>query len=186
MSKAFDFPVSKRLVFMTALSLPVTVNLVPAPALTTEIVGFVEKGGSYSIISVPGSVNTEPISINNSGAIAGTYVIGSSIAGFEYSHGIYTEIYVPGSVPINILSFYEGSTIPVAINSGGAITGYYSAGHVPNSSANEIFGFVYSAGTYTTIEFPGSVYTVPTGINNAGVVTGYYGPTGVGPHCSVS
>ncbi len=41
-------------------------------------------------------------------------------------------------------------------------------------STNGNLGFVYSRGSYTTIDFPGTTYTIPTGINNAGEVTGIY------------
>jgi hypothetical protein len=39
---------------------------------------------------------------------------------------------------------------------------------------DKTFGFVYSGGTYSTINVPGSLDTFATGINASGEVTGYY------------
>jgi probable HAF family extracellular repeat protein len=57
-------------------------------------------------------------------------------------------------------------TIPEAVNDHGAIVGYYL-----DTQYGNYHGFLYSGGTYTTIDDPAGT-TFPEGINNAGVITG--------------
>jgi uncharacterized membrane protein len=49
-------------------------------------------------------------------------------------------------------------------------------------TSNSSYGFLYSGGTYTTLDVPGSTYTVAEDINNNGQIAGYYflGPGGSG------
>jgi hypothetical protein len=60
-------------------------------------------------------------------------------------------------------------TNATAINVTGEVAGDYEKG--PD---DRTFGFVYSDGTYSTINIPGSLDTFVTGINASGDVTGYY------------
>src|SRR6202142_8277 len=70
-----------------------------------------------------------------------------------------TTFDVPGS----------NGTRPMAINRGGAVTGYY----VANGNTN--LGFVRAAdGTITTFEVSGSLQFVPIAINDKGTTTGWY------------
>ena len=46
-------------------------------------------------------------------------------------------------------------------------------GFFQNSNGQE-YGFLDSGGTYTTIQFPGSIETVPTAINAKGQIIGTY------------
>ncbi|MGD0932611.1 MAG: hypothetical protein ABR902_18340, partial [Candidatus Korobacteraceae bacterium] len=57
-------------------------------------------------------------------------------------------------------------TIPEAVNDHGAVVGYYL-----DTQYGNYHGFLYSGGTYTTIDDPAGT-TFPEGINNAGVITG--------------
>ena len=59
-------------------------------------------------------------------------------------------------------------TIPEAVNDHGAVVGYYL-----DTQYGSYHGFLYSGGTYTTIDDPAGT-TYPEGINNAGVITGVY------------
>ena len=75
------------------------------------------------------------------------------------AQSIFTTFDVPGSV----------QTIPISINSKGAVIGLYTdqnfVGH----------GFLRSpGGIFTTIDPPGSVFTVAQSINSAGAITGAY------------
>jgi len=75
------------------------------------------------------------------------------------AQSIFTTFDVPGSV----------QTIPISINSKGAVIGLYTdqnfVGH----------GFLRSpGGIFTTIDPPGSVFTVAQSINSAGAITGLY------------
>ena len=57
-------------------------------------------------------------------------------------------------------------TIPEAVNDNGAVVGYYL-----DTQYGNYHGFLYSGGTYTTIDDPEGT-TFCEGINNAGVITG--------------
>ena len=63
---------------------------------------------------------------------------------------------------------YPGAylTIPEAVNDNGAVVGYYL-----DTQYGNYHGFLYSGGTYTTIDDPAGT-TFAEGINNAGVITG--------------
>ncbi len=63
---------------------------------------------------------------------------------------------------------YPGAyqTIPEAVNDSGAVVGYYL-----DTQYGNYHGFLYSGGTYTTIDDPAGA-TFPEGINNGGVISG--------------
>jgi probable HAF family extracellular repeat protein len=121
--------------------------------------GFLYSGGVYTPISVSGSYETDPISINDSGEIVGNYETGTGASvGFLYVDGVYTAIDFPGSI----------STQLTGINNLGQIVGFYK------DADNNVNGLLYSDGTYTTIDFPGASSTVPTAINDLSNIVGYY------------
>ena len=59
-------------------------------------------------------------------------------------------------------------TKALSINDQGQIVGLYQ------DASNVIHGFLYSGGTYTTLDPAGSAGTLANGINNAGQVVGFY------------
>jgi hypothetical protein len=118
-------------------------------------VGFVDVGGTYTIVNPPGSTSTEATSINDSGAVTGYYYNGSTNVGFVYAGGTYTIVNPPGST----------YTVATSINDSGAVTGYYYNG-------STYVGFVDVGGTYTTFNPPGSTFTLAYSINDSGAVTG--------------
>lgn len=122
---------------------------------------FLYYNGTYQTISVPGSsVQTQVLAINNLGQVAGNYVNFIGVihsTGFVYDGVSYTTIEMPGS----------SATFVIDINDMGQVAGNYT-----DSNSNS-HGFVYTAGTYITIDHPGG-YTVVDSINNAGEVAGYY------------
>src|SRR5262245_31456306 len=64
----------------------------------------------------------------------------------------------------------NGSTTASGISNAGQIVGSYTA-----SNGNG-YGYLYSGGTYITIDDPlASGFTVAQGINSAGQIVGYYG-----------
>lgn len=74
----------------------------------------------------------------------------------------FVSFQVPGSL----------STVPLAINDAGAVTGYYYSTTVP------LGGFIRDPdGCITTFEVPGSSETEPISINARGEVVGYWGTT---------
>jgi probable HAF family extracellular repeat protein len=121
---------------------------------------FSYSNGTYTPIIVPGSNYTNAIGINNLDQIVGYYDLPSpseSVAfGFIYSNGVYTTtINVPGSG----ISGFSAYTLAYAINDSGVVVGTYIASDRP-------YGFMYSDGNYTTLDYPGSQATSVNGIND--------------------
>jgi VCBS repeat-containing protein len=124
--------------------------------------GFMDSGGTFTPIDVPGaSGRTEPLGINDSGQITGFYEDRSGAHAFFYDHGTYTPISLPGNA-------YE--QFDIGINASGQVVGSY----IDSSNSNVIHGFLYSGGTVTTIDPPGSHATYPHSINFSGQIVGSY------------
>ena len=82
--------------------------------------GFLDSGGRFTSISVPGVLSTFFFlsGINNGGQIVGSYDDATGRHGFLDSGGRFTSINVPGAT----------NTSPTGINNGGQIVGtYYDA-----------------------------------------------------------
>jgi hypothetical protein len=122
--------------------------------------GYLESGGTFSIIDVPfsGATATGAFAINNAGQIAGFWNDATQSHGFLLSGGKYTSIDYPGAV----------FTVVDDINNSGEMAGTYG-----DTSSVE-HGFSLSSGIYTTIDPPGSTSTAASGINDAGDIVGAY------------
>jgi probable HAF family extracellular repeat protein len=78
--------------------------------------GFIRRpDGSLLPLTVPGSLSTVPLGINNAGQIVGRYTDANRTHGFLYDNGTIQTIDVPGSI----------STVLVGINNDGDITGEF-------------------------------------------------------------
>jgi hypothetical protein len=97
--------------------------------------------------------------INDSNVITGYFVLMTIVTqGFLNSSGVITTFGCPGAT----------STIPLAINAGGSVTGTCQ-------DSTGYHGFVRdSAGNFSTFDPPGSSYTVPRSINSTGEVAGFF------------
>jgi probable HAF family extracellular repeat protein len=140
--------------------------------------GFLLSSGSYTTIDVPGAYNTFAEGINASGQIVGYYQTqeggGYFNHGFIYSGGSYTILENPAA-PSSPSASVSGIAV-LDINARGQIVGYY------NDSTGFFHGFVYSGGTFTTLDNPlGVGGTSLTGINDAGEIVGLYGDD-IGTH----
>lgn len=96
----------------------------------------------------------------------------AGLASVAYGQYTYTTIDAPGAAPDQLIGGAYGGTYPLAINNAGVIVGYYV------DSTDGYHGFIYSGGTFTTIDYSGCVGTVGTeltGINNYGVIVGHCG-----------
>jgi probable HAF family extracellular repeat protein len=111
------------------------------------------------IIRSPGS---PPLAINDAGQVVGDYVDGTTVEVFIYSNGIMTTIDPGGPNYKTVLP--GGTEVPAAseINDSGQVLAY--------TSFNGLGSFIYSNGTYTTLD-PGYGAIA---INNAGQVTESY------------
>jgi len=130
-----------------------------APAIEGVTHGFIFQNGTFTNIDFPGETDTEIWAINDNGDVVGYYYDGTRNHGFLLSNGVYTTIDPPGSVD----TFVQG------INNIGQVVGNYD-----DADGNQI-PFLLSAGVYTDLSFPTSVYyPYALGINNLGAVVGNY------------
>jgi len=125
--------------------------------------GFRWTPNSIKSIDFPGAANTRATDINSFGEIVGTYnsTIGSYSQGFQVNKGIYATIDATGAV----------QTVVIGINGAGATVGYW------NDQNYNIYGFLYSNGTFTLISVPGSLGTTPKGLNSSTIVGSYVNST---------
>jgi probable HAF family extracellular repeat protein len=122
--------------------------------------GTVKADHIFTTIDPPGSIQTNAFGcgINNSGQIAGHYLLGAITHGYVYdpSTDNYTTLDVPGST----------STFANGINDIGQIVGRYSVGGT--------HGFVLSEGNFTTLDVAGATTTQARSINSAGQISGWF------------
>jgi hypothetical protein len=142
--------------------------LVFAVSLAASGLVLSANAGTITTFDVPGSILTQPQSINSRGVITGVYLDPSNLShGFLRSAtGAITTFDVPGS------NNPAPNAWPYSINSGGAITGTYV-------DLNGTHGFLRSAtGAFTTFDPPYAIgtnaSTQPYSINGGGTITGYY------------
>jgi hypothetical protein len=88
----------------------------------------------------------------------------------RYRAGTIKSVDPPGALTIKPEPAGTYYTTPMGINSGGAVSGYYS------DNGLQTHGFVRSRhGTYSIIDAPGSAgFTKVLGINPAGTIFGFY------------
>jgi probable HAF family extracellular repeat protein len=125
----------------------------------TGIHGYLDSGGSFTSINVPGASNTYLSGINAGGQIVGNFNDATGRShGFLDSGGSFTSISVPGAL----------NTSANGINAGGQILGGYAT-HNDGGGA-----FLYSGGSFTPFNIPGTILASPTGINAGGQIVGNY------------
>lgn len=115
-----------------------------------EAWGFVKRASGVERLQVPGSIETNPYAISNTGDIVGRFVT-SQDHGFLYSRGVITPLDFPGSHWTQLRG----------INTAGHIVGNAAIGEgfFP-------FPFLYSDGQLTILEMPATEY--PVGIPEPG------------------
>jgi hypothetical protein len=120
--------------------------------------GFLDTGGSFTQIDVPGAIFTGASGINGAGQIVGFFYGNDTVShGFLDTGGSFTQIDVPGAT----------TTSPFGINGAGQIVGAFSTitgGH----------GFLDTGGSFTQIDVPGATFTQANGINGAGQIVGSF------------
>jgi probable HAF family extracellular repeat protein len=115
--------------------------------------GFLDAGGNFTQIDVPGATFTSAFGVNGTGQIVGA-VAGH---GFLDTGGSFTQIDVPGASGTNAFG----------INGAGQIVGLFD-----NSTGQH--GFLDTGGTFTQIDVPGASQTYAFGINDAGQIVGTF------------
>jgi probable HAF family extracellular repeat protein len=124
--------------------------------------GFLYSGGVFSSIDAPfsGAFMTQVLGINNSGQIVGAYHTSfSNIYGFVLSGGVFSPVAYPGATQSG----------PGAINNNGDMVGSFAT-----AACCVQFGFLYSAGTYTSLDVPPVFDQAAYGINDSGQIAGFY------------
>ncbi len=124
--------------------------------------GFLLSGGTATTIDVPGANFTNPLGINDSGQIVGRYCSACFFgiaAGFLFSGGSFQTIpAAPGAL--------FSATDAQGINNSGQIVGAFETGD------GRVHGYLFSSGTFTTIDFPGVPGNAALGLNNSGQIVG--------------
>jgi probable HAF family extracellular repeat protein len=112
-----------------------TVYIIPAgfPGGAVPGYAFVYDNGVFSLMSVPGSLDTVANGINDSGQIVGYYIDGNDVQhGFLDTNGIFQTIDFPNALP--------GTTDLVGINDAGEIVGTFEPAPEPASSLFVVCG----------------------------------------------
>jgi len=155
-----------------------------APAQERAKTGIVDNAKpAFTTFDAPGAgtgqfQGTSPSSINATGVITGTYSSADAVNAFvRAADGAITSFEAPGGI-------HTVSTVAMAINAGGTITGYYVSAVSQEGGVYYLaYGFVRAAdGSFTTFDAPGAgtggypyhqgTYTLS--INRAGTIAGYY------------
>jgi probable HAF family extracellular repeat protein len=167
--------------------------------------GFVNTGGSFTTIDVPGASSTAAYGINDSGQVVGWFRNELGDHGFVNTDGSFTIINAPGAnntyiYGINDSGHIVGSFVDAQgshgfVNTGGSFTiinvpdanntyiyGINDSGHIVGSfvDAQGSHGFLNTGGSFTTL--PG----VATGINNTGQIVGSLGLYSDGSFSSIA
>jgi uncharacterized membrane protein len=124
--------------------------------------GFLLSHGVFTTIDPPGSDFTVAFGINEHGEIAGFWDGVTGGGAFLLSHGTYTNISVPVEVGVG--------TQARGISSRGSIIGTY----VVETAGLVVHGFLFSHGTFVSIDVLAAGPTQPAGINSRGDVVGSY------------
>jgi hypothetical protein len=150
--------------------------------------GFMrDAAGNFTQIDFPNSTATIARGINDSGDVAGWYIVVTNaspftiaVHAFLLSKGTYTSFDVPGAT----------GTIANGVNEQGEITGSYTTTAVTiksvlGDSVNNSRGYVRSAdgASFTLIDFPGALDTdCRGGFNPRGDLVGTYTDSGGNEH----
>jgi probable HAF family extracellular repeat protein len=129
--------------------------------------GFVYEEDSFCQLDYPGASATEILGINNQGQMVGMFSMLTVTSGFLYDRGTFSS---PLTFPVG-----GNFTVPNAINDRGEIVGVYQDA-IPGEHS-----FLFKAGKYETLVYPGAKETGAQGINNSGQVVGDF-PDPKGTH----
>jgi len=129
--------------------------------------GFRLTNGEFSILSVPGSRETDGFKINSRGTIYGGFVSSTGEeSAFTLRDGEYSELSLPISNPVSLDNGGQ--------NARGDVVGVYCDGAPPCLIvATGTHGFYLGKdGTFETIDYPGAAATSAIGINSSGDIVG--------------
>jgi uncharacterized membrane protein len=134
---------------------------------TDESGSFTENNGIFNPIQFPSDEYAYATAINDQGNLVGLKV-DSNNSGFLDIGGAFTDLSIPSAPSL----LY---THPNDVNASNAVAGYYDS---LLGGRNYFQGFLYAAGTYTTINDPNSspadYGSVVRGVNDEGDIVGSY------------
>jgi hypothetical protein len=123
--------------------------------------GFVNVSGSLTTFTVPGSYNTEPADINETGHIVGYYGDQALV-----DHGFFRD--TDGTFTYPVEPTGATSSLLLGINDRGLMVGRYA-------DANGVHAMIFKAPhTFVTYDYPGATETSFNGINRHNMITGRY------------
>ena len=131
--------------------------------------GFIDVDGTFTTIDVPSATSTVVVGVNDSGEISGYYHSSTGYHGFIDVGGVITTLDDPSAT---------AGTRAYGINNAGQVVGFYYGEF--NAGAPYGNGFLYTNGTYATINDPGASINYQNnayGINNLGEIVGFYQDT---------
>jgi uncharacterized protein (TIGR03437 family) len=137
----------------------------PSPGVSSGF--FFDGNTTFTTINFPGASGTTLTSINDSGQMAGLYQVGNTVSCFYGTQGSFTTV--------NTGAYPGYSCSAIAINNAGQLALTLSG---PGGSS--YLGFIVTSGVFTSLSFPGSIYTTANGLNNVGDVAGTeFSPQGI-------
>jgi hypothetical protein len=134
--------------------------------------GFVNQGGTYTIVNNPNTPAATPVfnqllGVNDGNVAVGFYTDANG-ANHGYTYTIGAKTFSPNINDPNAGAAAGQGTTTAAINNSGKIAGFYvDAGGVTH-------GFTYSNGVFATIDPTGSTFTQLFGLNDNGFAVGDY------------
>jgi uncharacterized membrane protein len=127
--------------------------------------GFLLSGGQLTVIDYPDAIRSTAFDINDRGDLLGAYVGANGSRLFLLSRGVFTTIDVPGT--LGTLGTGPAGSL-AGINAKGEIVG-------ASQASGKIRGFLRDTdGSFTTIDFPDTMFVRATAINPQGDIVGYY------------
>lgn len=129
--------------------------------------GFLFSGGTFTQLDCPSANFTRATGIDDSSNVVGYCRVNGQFHGFLLQSGVYNLLDFPGAV----------NTQGRGSNNLGEIVGLYCAAKNTQScgfTGGNQHGFLLSGGAYTSIDFPGAIYTELWRINDFGEILGRY------------
>jgi hypothetical protein len=163
--------------------------------------GFLKRNGKVFVLTVPNSLLTEAVGINDFDQIVGDYRSQDGrFHGFRYVNGSYLSLDFPnlqdtGASGVNNLgdivgcyslcsqgflynpttSIFSTIAVPRAVTTQARdINDHGEIVGVYSTDSLTVHGFTYDGHTFSSIDAPGAFLTAPFGINNLGQIVGYY------------